>query len=269
MGEYKLCSRCKNNKLIEDFQWNNKNFGIRKSKCKKCISEICQENKDKIKERKKKYYENNKDFLKEKAKEYRLKNSEYIKNYRTENKEKIYLKNKDYKNKNIDKYREIGKICSKKYRKNNREKCIERTKKSIENNIEKYKRYRKEYKQRKETKEKLKILREIPQNKLKSNISSSIRKKLKNRISGKFGRKTWVNILPYSVEELKEHLESKFKEGMSWENYGEWHIDHVTPDSWFDYTSPDDDGFKKSWSLENLQPLWASENCSKSNRYKN
>ena len=105
--------------------------------------------------------------------------------------------------------------------------------------------------------------------KLKNNISTMIRKKLKARKLYKNGRKTWGNILDYSVEDLKQHLESQFEEGMTWDNYGEWHVDHKTPDSWFDYSSIDDEDFKKSWALENLQPMWGKENISKGNRYAN
>lgn len=54
---------------------------------------------------------------------------------------------------------------------------------------------------------------------------------------------------------------------MSWENYGEWHIDHVTPLSWFQYKSVTDEGFSAAWALNNLQPLWAEDNLSKNNRY--
>ena len=65
------------------------------------------------------------------------------------------------------------------------------------------------------------------------------------------------------------HLESKFNDGMSWENYGKegWHVDHVIPDSWWKYSSTEDGEFKQSWALANLQPLWAFDNYSKSNRY--
>jgi hypothetical protein len=44
-------------------------------------------------------------------------------------------------------------------------------------------------------------------------------------------------------------------------------IDHITPDSWFEYNSTEDRDFKKSWSLDNLQPLWKAENASKGNKY--
>lgn len=103
--------------------------------------------------------------------------------------------------------------------------------------------------------------------KIRHNIKNLINQKLKNRgLSKKC--KTFL-ALGYTVEDLKFHLESKFQPGMSWDNYGikGWHIDHVVPDSWFKYNSMTDDQFKQSWSLENLQPLWAHENQSKGNRY--
>jgi hypothetical protein len=56
---------------------------------------------------------------------------------------------------------------------------------------------------------------------------------------------------------------SVFKNGMTWENYGEWHIDHIRPVSSFDK----DDEVSVINSLENLQPLWAYENLSKSKKY--
>lgn len=73
----------------------------------------------------------------------------------------------------------------------------------------------------------------------------------------------WFNLFDYSLQDLKNHLESLFKPGMSWNNYGEWHIDHKIPISYFKFESKDDEHFKKCWSLSNLQPLWAFENLSK------
>lgn len=74
-------------------------------------------------------------------------------------------------------------------------------------------------------------------------------------------------ILGYSLASLQKHLESQFQPGMTWANYGEWHIDHRTPASWFTYANVQDDQFRQCWALENLQPKWAAENISKGNRY--
>jgi hypothetical protein len=63
------------------------------------------------------------------------------------------------------------------------------------------------------------------------------------------------------------HLESLFQEGMTWENYGEWHIDHRIPKSWFNFATINDPEFIKCWDLSNLKPMWASENIAKGNKF--
>jgi hypothetical protein len=75
------------------------------------------------------------------------------------------------------------------------------------------------------------------------------------------------DMLGYNADQLKKHLESKFKDGMTWDNCGKWQIDHVIPDSWFKYSSIEDEEFKKCWALDNLQPLWADQNRKKSDLY--
>ena len=72
---------------------------------------------------------------------------------------------------------------------------------------------------------------------------------------------TTLEILGYSAVQLKHHIEKQFKEGMCWENYGEWEIDHIRPLSSFD---PSDKPSVVN-SLSNLQPLWKEENLEKSN----
>lgn len=69
--------------------------------------------------------------------------------------------------------------------------------------------------------------------------------------------------LGYTPAELMKHLESRFIESMSWDNMSEWHIDHIRPVSSFTFTSMDDPEFKACWALENLQPMWATDNLSK------
>jgi len=71
------------------------------------------------------------------------------------------------------------------------------------------------------------------------------------------------DILGYTIEELMNHLEGLFTDGMTWDNYGEWHVDHKIPMSSFKFESVDDIGFKECWKLDNLQPLWATDNLSK------
>jgi len=70
-------------------------------------------------------------------------------------------------------------------------------------------------------------------------------------------------ILGYTIEELMNHLENQFTEGMTWDNYGEWHVDHKIPMASFQFETTDDLGFKECWCLGNLQPLWGEDNLSK------
>jgi hypothetical protein len=70
-------------------------------------------------------------------------------------------------------------------------------------------------------------------------------------------------LLGYSLEELMAHLEKQFTEGMTWDNYGEWHVDHIRPMTSFNFETTDDPEFKECWSLDNLRPLWEFDNLSK------
>lgn len=100
--------------------------------------------------------------------------------------------------------------------------------------------------------------------KINNSISALIRYSLRSNKNGK----AWEIVVGYSLQMLKKHLEMQFKLGMTWENYGlkGWHIDHKIPISVFNFKTVDDIDFKKCWALENLQPMWAGENISKSNR---
>lgn len=72
-------------------------------------------------------------------------------------------------------------------------------------------------------------------------------------------------VLGFSSEMLKMRMECQFKGGMSWDNYGEWHIDHKKPVVRFvsqGITNP-----KIINALSNLQPMWAKENLSKGKKF--
>ncbi len=89
---------------------------------------------------------------------------------------------------------------------------------------------------------------------------------MRQSLKGERKSTTWTELVDYSLQDLKEHLESLFLSGMTWENYGEWHIDHVKPISSFDIVSDSCDAFKECWNLKNLQPLWAIDNLIKSDK---
>jgi hypothetical protein len=102
-----------------------------------------------------------------------------------------------------------------------------------------------------------------PKYKLHSSISKGVRRSLK------FGNKEGpvFSLLEYTRREVFIHIESLFTDGMSWDNIGEWHIDHIRPIASFDFDSTDHPDFKKCWALNNLQPLWAADNMSKRNKW--
>jgi len=72
------------------------------------------------------------------------------------------------------------------------------------------------------------------------------------------------DLLGYTMNDLKTHLEKYFSKGMTWDkfNRGEIHIDHIIPKCHFNLK--DETDIKTCWSLENLQPLWAKDNLKKS-----
>jgi hypothetical protein len=70
------------------------------------------------------------------------------------------------------------------------------------------------------------------------------------------------DIVGCTPQELKEHLEKQFKDGMTWENRNLWHIDHISPLS----SAKTEEELYKLCHYTNLQPLWAEENLKKSNK---
>lgn len=97
------------------------------------------------------------------------------------------------------------------------------------------------------------------QKKIRSRISSRMRDSL---ISGKGGR-GWESLVGYELADLMAHMEKQFLPGMSWENMGKWHIDHIVPVSAFNYQSYAEKDFMDCWALSNLRPIWAHENLVK------
>lgn len=97
-------------------------------------------------------------------------------------------------------------------------------------------------------------------------LSCNLRNRLYAVLKGNIKKSSVIELLGCSVDELKVHLESKFQDGMSWENYTThgWHVDHIKPCASFDLT--DFKQQKQCFHYTNLQPLWAKENHSKSDK---
>jgi len=161
----------------------------------------------------------------------------------------------------------------------NREKIKINTKKWSRNNPQKTALSKKKWLIKNPTKRKIALNKYIKNNPGKQNLYNIERRKtdicfrlicnIRSRLCSAIKRNqksgSAVKDLGCSVKFLKKYLESQFKPDMSWENYGKcWHIDHIIPLSSFDLTNREE--LLKACHYTNLQPLWAEENLSKSNK---
>ena len=169
---------------------------------------------------------NNKEY----QKEYRLNNKEYRKEYnikyRLNNKEKI----KEYYLTNKEKRREQ----QKEYKLNNREKIN----KQISNKTKTDPSFR---------------------------LVKCLRGRLNHALNGTSKSKPTLKLLGCTIEQLWIHLEKQFQPGMTRDNHGEYHIDHIKPCASFDLTDPKQQA--ECFHYTNLQPLWATDNLSKGAKY--
>lgn len=163
------------------------------------------------------------------------------------------------------------------YYKNNRKECLLRAKKYREAHREKALLYAHQYYKdhpekfiikdptakrawRRERQKQRKLQDHIYR--LRTNISTSIAKRVARYSKNKVGESK-IARLPYTIRDLAQRLEGLFLPGMSWDNYGKWHVDHIIPHSSFDYKSIYDASFQRCWALKNLQPMWAPDNIKK------
>jgi len=165
--------------------------------------------------------------------------------YREANKDKIKARNKAYHEANKDKIKAFNKT----YYQANKEKFIEYKKKYYQANKEKRIAYMVKYQiERRQT----------------DNLFR-LQHNLRRRTSGAFKRQGYSKqtktqqMLGVDWEVAKAHIERQFKKGMSWSNYGEWHIDHIIPLA----SANTEAELIKLCHYRNLQPLWAEQNLSK------
>lgn len=108
--------------------------------------------------------------------------------------------------------------------------------------------------------------RDYRKNNIQANLRSILRVRLYSVVRGRQKIGSAVKDLGCTIDELKIHIESQFKPGMTWKNYNHktWHIDHIKPLSKFDLTNREQ--FLEACNYKNLQPLWAKENFIKHNK---
>ena len=243
----KVCSTCKIEKQIDEFCVNRYKKDGKNSICVDCA---------RIKQ--KSYYEKNRNKVIDKQKIYVNLNFEKVKNYqktyKETNKELLSLKQSERGKIFYIENKEIFKERHHEYYENNKDKMLEKRKEYIDSNIEKVREYRKKYSliYKENNRDKLRIIKKEWEKKNKHIIiwRSLLKRTIKQ--FNKIKNDSTYNLLGYSGIELKEHIESLFTDGMSWSNYGEWQVDHITPLYYFDKNTPP----SIVNSLSNLRPLW-------------
>jgi len=95
-------------------------------------------------------------------------------------------------------------------------------------------------------------------------IAMRLRSRIYQVLKGNTKSASTIELLGCNIKEFKFYFESLFLFGMTWENYGLWHIDHIKPCSKFDLNDPVQQ--RKCFHYTNLQPLWQKDNCKKSNK---
>jgi len=232
----KICKNCLQSKNINLFKNEKRSFDGKTNKCKECIN----------KERK----------------EYRKLYPEIIKRQDKKRRNLLHVKKykEDYRNSHRE---ELSEKAKERYKKN-REYYLLKAKKWREENPEKYKEYLKNWniKNREWYRNRYNLSLKYDTNwKIKNSLRGSLRKHL----NGIRKTNSTLKYLGCSIDFFKGYIESKFRNGMNWKNYGEiWHIDHIIPCRSFNLSN--EDNIKKCFHYTNLQPLLVYENLSKQDK---
>ncbi len=253
--ETKECKgKCGQIKSIIEFSLRSDN-GLPNSKCRQCIKEYYEiyrkEKSAKLKQKQQEHYAKNKiSILKDK------------KLYYEENKNRILVNAQNYYEEN----KEYLKAKHRAYYIENRKEILQSKKVYAGKNRKKLSNYTIQYFKRRRANDFAFALR--------CDLSTMIGKALKSNDGSKCGESI-TKYLPYTISELKTHIENQFESWMTWDNRGKycetswkdddqstwtWQIDHIVPQSTFYYISMEDEGFKKCWCLSNLRPLSAKQN---------
>lgn len=182
--------------------------------------------------------------------------------YRKNNKEKVSIYNKKWKQENKEKHIEY--LVD--WREKNEKRLKEYSKNYIENvrDKEKHNKDVVEWRNRNidscraRERERNRILFATDAN---HRIRCYLRGRIYSALKGNKKADSTMELVGCSVPALKRYLAGKFTEGMTWDNYGEWHVDHIRPCASFDLSDPEQQ--RDCFHFTNLQPLWAKDNLSK------
>ncbi len=186
----------------------------------------------------------------------------HAKKYRENNKEQLNQKSKEWRANNPDKQKE----CIDRYRSANKEVIREKGKIRRERDAEKLKQWNKIWSASNRdhiNKKRRGRLRSNPEFKCAKTNRDIVRRIL--TYTGKKKAKKTEAALGYGAKELRAKIESMFLTGMTWENHGTWHIDHIKPIAAFIREGITDPAVISA--LSNLQPLWAKDNLAKSDKW--
>jgi len=238
----KKCSKCGEEKSLSEFQFR-KDSNNYQSRCKLCISKSQKEFRD-----------NNKELVKQR------KHLDYLKH-----KVHVLKKSKEYRENNQEKCNQRDKN----YYKNNKEKCIQIQHNYAESHKVQIAQYKHDWciKNKERLREKDKLEAREKRKNPNYRILCNLRTRLGHAIKDNYKSKRTLELLGCSIKFLKKHLESQFKEGMSWDNRGRhgWHIDHIRPCCTYDLSDPKQQ--EVCFNYTNLQPLWEVDNLKKSKKY--
>jgi hypothetical protein len=252
----KKCNDC-GGEFDKDSMFNKKSAG----RCIPCYKlsrkKNYLDNKDILQEKSRLHYQNMSDEQRERSKE--------LRNVRLQNNKESHLEyNRKWHHDNKERLKTEGKCWDT----NNKERIKHLRKLRESDPLHKVKRleYRRAYYQKNKDKIKMNdaLWESIPKNKIGRRLRSRVRSALKRNVSGGRSIKTdsTQKLLGISYDELVGYLEGLFKDGMSWDNYGTWHIDHIIPCSYFDLTLEENQ--RICFNYQNLTPLWGEDNHSKS-----
>ena len=185
-----------------------------------------------------------------------------------------FSKNKNYKDGFQNQCKSCAKARMKAYYEDNRDKISAHHKDYYKDNKDKAKAYRKAY--YKDNKDKARAYEEANRDKInarererrKTDSLYKMKGNLRNRTSAAFKNKGYSKtsktqeILGIDWKTVKAHIEKQFTKGMCWDNYGEWHIDHIMPLA----SANTIEETIKLCHYTNLQPLWALDNIKKGDK---
>ena len=202
-----------------------------------------------------------------------IRRKEFDKQYWAKNKEKRSLQQKEWRKNNHLRAKELHdgwikihpertKVYGQKYYLKNRDKVLARHAKRRKDNLELVRAIARKSANKNKA-HRLAYCYRIRKTNVRVRIANSLRARVRNAIKLQKGSKGghFEELLGISIPELLIHFEKQFKEGMSWDNYGVWNIDHIKPLSVYNLCDVDEQ--RKACHFTNLQPLWAIDNFSK------